>query len=177
MSLIRPELSAALARRKEPLLGTAIALLGAWLIWRGDHRADAVLQGVGVVVVGVGLAIVLASWRRSRFRQPGTGQGLVLVTERQITYMGPFQGGSVRLEGLTRIELRDTIELGRVWVLKHEDGPPVLIPTNARGAELLFDALSALPDLDGKRLLQALERQGGARQVVWRRGRDDRLLT
>lgn len=169
MALIRPELRARIWRWRETLIGAGLVILGLWVIERGSARLNVVFEGLGVAIAAIGAVIILASYRRILFRKPGHGVGVVEVTERQITYLGPFQGGSVRLEDLMRVELRHSIEMGQSWALKPRDGPQIMIPSNAEGAELLFDALALLPGMDQKKLLSVLNRAEGGRIIVWRR--------
>lgn len=167
--MIRPEVAAALARWREALVALATAAVGGWLLWRGVLRGEVLVQGLGAVLGLGGLAVALVAARRARFGRGGEGPGVVVLTERQITYLGPFGGGAALLDELDRIELADAPGAARVWRLHQPSQPALEIPVDARGAEQLIDILTALPGLDAGRLLRALDTPGDGFQTVWAR--------
>jgi hypothetical protein len=167
MSFVRPELRAALWRWREALAAGAVAALGLWLFLRGLRFGDWLLEGLGAVLGLGALAALWAAVQRARFRSGGEGPGVVRVTERRIAYMGPFDGGAVSVQSLSRLEIAAASDGARHWLLHHPDGPPLAIPLDAAGAEALFDAFAALPGLDPARLAGAVARGGGG--AVWTR--------
>ncbi len=169
MSFIRPEVVAQLLRWREALAAVGVTILGLWALGRGLGRGDWLLQGVGGVLILGGAVVAWAAIQRARFRGGGQGPGLVRVTERQITYMGPIHGGAVALSRLEELALVPAGGGDRHWMLHHEDGPPLAIPLSADGAEALFDAFAALPGLDTARLVAAVERGDAGKQVIWTR--------
>ncbi len=176
-NFIRPSLRKQLARWSEPIAASVIALVGARFLWKGTTRYDWMTQAIGLVLLLLGAAIFLAAFRRVQFKRDEKGPGLVEVTERQITYMTPVGGGSVDLEAMTRLEIRSTLEMGRVWVLKQSEGPTLFIPINAAGGEKLFDAFSALPGMEAAKLLSGFKTETDQRDVIWRGSPRYRALT
>lgn len=174
---IRPEIRAWLARWAEPMVAGTLAVVGLGILWRGFNRFDWMLQLIGAVLLLIGLASTWAGYRRSQFAQNDTGPGLVEVAERQIRYLTPNGGGAVDIEAMTRLEIRTMIDLGRVWVLKQSEGPVLFIPLSATGSETLFDAFSALPGMDVKLLIAAVNDGSDHRSVIWRGAPGFRALT
>lgn len=163
--MIRPEVQATLLRWREVLIALALAGFGLWILsWGGlFYRA------LGGIVGGLGLGLALSAWRRLRFSQSGTGAGMVEVDEGQVSYFGPQTGGIVGLPDLTRIEM---IPMGsaRAWRLVPREGAPLTIPTDAQGAEALFDVIVALPGARPQNFLAALSGAAPtATQVLWHR--------
>jgi len=175
--LIRPELRRKLARWAEPIIAAIVVLVGLRFLWRGLSRYDWMADAIGIVLIAIGLAVFWAAFRRVQFKRDELGPGLVDVTERRITYMTPVGGGSVDLEAMTRLEMRSTLEFGRVWVLKQSEGATLFIPVTAAGSEKLFDAFSVLPGLDPAKLLAALKTNSDQRDVIWRGSPRFRALT
>ena len=174
MSLIRPEVTAAIWRGREGFAALGVVLTGLWLAWLGGY----VLVPLGLCVAGIGAAWVLQALRRLRFAQAVDAPGMVEVDEGQVGYLGPDNGGFVSLPDL--VELR-FLALGgrRMWRLKQADGQALLLPVDAAGAERLFDAFASLPGMDARALVAALEPSafggdGSAAnvsdsRVIWRR--------
>lgn len=151
MNFIRPELSAAIWRWREVILGLALAGLGLWTASRGGYF----LGPLGLAIAGLGGIWALTAWRRLRFQQDGEAPGIVRVTEAQIAYYGPRVGGFVGLPELSEIRLL-TLRGRRIWKLKQGDGQLLHIPVEAQGADALFDAYAALPDIDMAAVVAAL---------------------
>jgi len=177
MPFLRPELVAWLRRWAESLISGGTALAGLVMLWHGFTRFNQVLELLGLVLLVIGGAMFWASYQRTRFARGQQGPGLVEVTERQISYLTAEGGDSVDLEALTRLELRSSLSEGRVWVLKAAQGPTLFIPTAAAGADRLFDAFSALPEMDTARLVAAINAKGEQRDVIWRAPTRFRALT
>lgn len=166
--MIRPELRKALLRWREVLIALAVAGFGLWLARRGIERAGLLSQVLGAVLVLGGLGAALVAARRARFRLGGGGPGVVVLTERQITYLGPLSGGAVLLDELDEVAL-DSEGGQRRWKLSQPGQLPLLIPVDARGAETLIDILTALPGLDAGALVRALEAGAGTPLLLWSR--------
>ncbi len=177
MNLIRPELRDWLDRWGETLIAGAVFLLGVWLIWHGYHRYNWMTQAIGLVLMVLGAALFWASYQRSRFSPRQQGPGLVEVTERRITYLTSLGGTSVDVAAMTRLELRTHDSFGQYWVLRHEDGPSLYIPTEATGAENLFDAFAVLPGIEPGKLIAAQKVTTTHRNVIWRRAGQFPTLT
>lgn len=159
--MIRPEAKAALWRWREVLLG--LVCIGLGVNWILTSFGAVALIGGGIVAIGA--ALVLSGFQRARFRQSGGGAGVVDVDERQITYFGPYGGGAMAVD-----ELREVATDGRGnWLLRDTGGQALLVPMTAEGAEVLFDAFSALPGLSGTDLVAASQRVDQEYTVVWQR--------
>ncbi len=174
---IRPELTQFFRRWREPIAAGVLAVIGAYFLWRGFVRYNSVLEIIGLVLLLIGLALVWTAYRRAQFNRTGRGPGLIEVTERRITYLSSQGGDSVDIAAMTRLEMRSTIEFGRVWVLKQSEGPSLYIPVSAAGSEALFDAFSALPGMETAKLIAALDTTGDQRTVIWRGSPRFRALT
>lgn len=163
MELLRPEIKEGIWRWREALIGFAVSMLG--LFWA--------INGIGfMTIVGTSLAIagallVFAGIQRARFRVGAGGTGIVHVDEGQVTYYGPVDGGTVSVAGLTRVELDAGKKPSSEWVLHEPNVAPLRIPTNAEGAEALFDVFSALEGLQTEKMLSALQNLAGRQVVIW----------
>lgn len=163
MSFLRPELAAAFARRREPILWGGFGLLGLLLAWRGYARFDLLLLAGGTLAAAAGFALARIALLRGRLRgEPEPG--VVVVDEGRIGLFGPVTGGFVDLDGLAEVAV---VEVGvegvrrRAWRLTGEEGV-LVVPFGADGAEALPDVLAALPGID----FEAADQGPG---VIWRR--------
>lgn len=159
MSFVRPEAADSLWRWREVLAGCASLGIGGWLA--ATTYGALFLIGCGALVAG--LALIAAGVQRGRFRAGGGGQGVVDVDERQITYFGPFGGGSMAVEDLVEVSLDGSGN----WLLRDAKGQHLLIPIKAEGADTLFDAFTALPGLSGGRLIEAIGASPSVYTMVW----------
>ncbi|ANB35627.1 hypothetical protein JMM63_14635 [Rhodovulum sulfidophilum] len=166
MSFLRPEAVAALSRWRELIASGAVALGGLWLFGLGGYF----FQALGLLALGLGLALGFVAIRRARFRIAGDGPGLVRVDEGQITYLAPQGGGFVALSEIRAIEMVFDETGARGWRLTQTRFPAVTIPASARGAEALFDVFMALPCANPRTILSALDRSPEDGPVtVWSR--------
>lgn len=166
MTLIRPEVAAGLRRWREVLAAGLALAFGLWVLGRGGW-----LFGVlGLVIAVFALGFGIAAWQRLRFVPPGEGPGVVEVDEGQVAWFGPGGGGFISLAELTALGLLRVQGL-RCWQLRQSDGQTLLIPVAAEGAERLYDALTALPGIEGALLLNALAAEEDS-PFLWRRDRD-----
>lgn len=128
------------------------------------------------MAVGAGAAAV-AAFRRAQFRSPGGGVGVVLLDEGRLTYFGPLSGGSVAVREVVSIGI-DPRHRPAHWVVR-DARTELLIPVDAEGAGVLFDAFALLPGLDLGTVLAASEKAAAAPTTLWRRDgavRQKRLL-
>lgn len=176
-SFIRPALKQELRRWAETAVTACLTVFGVFLIWRGIEGYNSILQSIGLVIFFVGIGLLWTAVRRAQFHRKGDGPGLIEVTERQVTYLAPYGGGSVDLEAMTRLEIRSSVEFGRVWVLKQSEGASLFIPVAAAGSDTLFDAFSTLPDIDVAKLVSAVNSDSDQRDVIWRGSPRFRALT
>lgn len=163
MPLIRPEITAWARRWREALVAGALFLVGLWLIWLGGW----LLTALGLILLTVAAVWVLVAIRRVRFSRGVAAPGVVEISEGQVGYFGPDFGGFVSLRELAEIQL---IARGGSsdWRLKQADGQVLMIPTQAEGADALYDAFVSLPGIDMAALTAALDTRDGA-QVLWTR--------
>ena len=164
----------ALWQGREVIAGAVVLALGLWIASFGG----VVLVPFGLAVAALGAGWVWTALRRLRFQATGDAPGVVEVDEGRITYFGPTMGGSIGLSDLAEVRLLRM--RGRaVWRLKQGDGQALLIPTQAAGADALFDAFASLPGIDLGAVVAALEGLTGQGQaivpdiaenrVIWRR--------
>ena len=159
MSFIRPEAAAQITRWRETLAGGGAALLGLYLLASGAGSRPII--GTALIIGGALLAI--AGIQRARFRGQHQGAGVVQVTEGQLAYLGPTEGGIAATREITRLDLTPT----DAWVIHHRTGAPLTIPTGARGAEALFDVFATLPGLDTHAMLADLRRPRTETVTIW----------
>lgn len=164
MGFIRPEVRDLLWRGREILTGIGVVVLGLWA-GLGSFGLLAILGWSAVVI---GTVMVLLGVQRLRFRRSSDGPGVVQITEAQIAYFGPLDGGVVGIDGLRRVVL-DPRSHPTTWVLYPDSGAPLHIPVTAKGAETLFDVLEQLPGLQTERMLRRMENPGDLPQEIWKR--------
>jgi hypothetical protein len=172
MSFVRPEVAAGFRRWREPIAWGALLVVGLWMIWQG-YRDLAIVSFVGgLLATATGASLLHGALRRIRLRGE-LGEGIVVIDEARIAYLGPRGGGVVDVPALVRVAIvtRPHVppDSGHAWILTSEDGTLVAIPTGARGADGLFDALSPLPGIDFDAAAAAIAAPGPARAVVWER--------
>lgn len=165
MSFIRPDLLHRLSRWREVLAALAVVAAGLWLARLGGPVL-AVLGG-GIAVVAAALAVLAA--RRLRFRLEIGAPGAVEIDEGRISYLGPVTGGAVSLADLVGIDVIDVAGGRRCWRLHQADGQVLLVPLAAAGAAALYDHFVALPGMETRRLMAALEGEATIARPVWRR--------
>ena len=164
MSFIRPELAAAALRWREALVGGVICALALWAWVAGLG----VVHWLSVPLAVAGAALVWVGVQRGRFRGPDDGPGVVQVTEAQLAYFGPLEGGVVAIDALDAIVL-DPTGVPQHWVLHQADAEPLHIPVTARGADALLDAFAQLPGFRLEPVLRRLEHPGDQPLQVWAR--------
>lgn len=160
--MIRPEIWAMVERGQEVILATLFALFGLWLMILGGY----ILTPIGGAIVALAAAMAVLALRRLRFSKPAGAIGVVEVDEAQIGYFGPTEGGFISLQDMTELRL---LRVGGsdMWRLKQSDGQSLLIPVSAAGADRLFDAFAALPNMNSADLAQPLA--GSDMRMIWRR--------
>lgn len=149
--MIRPEAQALLWRWSGVAGSLALTALGLWVATRGGW----LLAGLGAGFALFGLALAQDAWSRLRFDRGADGPGAVEITEGQIAFFGPDGGGFLALSDLASVGL--ITQAGqRMWQLRQSDGHSLSVPVDAAGADQLYTALTALPGVEGAKLLQAL---------------------
>jgi hypothetical protein len=163
--MIRSELKPLLYRWRETLIGAGVTALGLYLAL----TAFGLMQILGFSMVVTGAVLMFAGFQRARFRVGAGGPGVVQVDEGQVTYFGPFDGGSVAIRQLSLLELDPKTSPASSWVLTEPGQPPLAIPTTAEGADALFDVFASLDGIRTERMLAELQRQPKRRVVIWQR--------
>lgn len=160
---IRPELRQKFWRWREAMFGLFMA--GCGMYWAVAKQG--VLAAVGTSLAIVGALIIFAGIQRTRFRVGRGGPGVVLVDERQVTYYGPLDGGSVSIDALESVALEPRSKPAAEWVLTEKGGQPLNIPTNAENAEALFDVFAALEGIRTENMLTQLRSHPERRVTIW----------
>lgn len=168
MGFIRPEARALVMQWREALIGLVVLMLGAW--WASGFG---VLKWLGYVTCAIGVALIVSGIQRARFRAGQGGPGVVQIDEGQVTYFGPLNGGAVAVQSLSRLVLDGSSDPA-VWALYQAGQPPLHIPVNAEGADLLFDAFATLPGLKTGAMITKLQARPDHPVVIWQK--DDRRL-
>jgi hypothetical protein len=124
------------------------------------------LKIIGYPLLFIGGALGYSAIQRLRFQRNNEGQGIVHFVEGQITYFGPESGGIAAVGDITRIMLSKN---GResVWIIEQPAHPSLKIPTNAKGADRLFDAFVLLPNWNVEFTLSRLEDNQSHEDVIW----------
>ena len=165
---VRAEVRQAVVRYRDLLIGLGVAGLG--LYWA--LASFGILSWIGWAMVPIGLLFLWTGTQRLRFRRGGGGPGVVRITERRVTYMGPLNGGLAEMDDLARLDLDPTSYPDPSWVLIPRTGEALTIPVTAEGADALFDLFATLPGLKTEALLSVLSRTPDARVIVWQNPRE-----
>lgn len=158
----RPEAMALVRRWREALIAVGVGGAGLWIAL----RPGPVVAGFGYALTALGAILLILALRRIRFAPTGQGPGVVTLDEGRIAYLGPYYGGVVAMQDLTRLALRRGRDGAAAWVLAHPQGV-LVIPTNAAGAEVLFDAFTTLPGLNMAHLLRSLNAGTPGSVTLW----------
>jgi len=173
MSFLRPELTDRLWRWREALAWAAVLAVGIWLLWQGYSRFAPLPFALGLLMVAIGGGLLRGAMRRVRLLARSPGEGMVLIDEGRIAYLGPRGGGFVDLPAIVRVEIVTRPHLlpgsAHAWVLTAEDGTRLTVPLGAEGAEALLDALSPLPGIDFDAGAAAVSTRRPGRATVWRK--------
>lgn len=164
MTFFRPEAQAQLWRWREVWVGFGIFLLGLWFVLGPGF----LLAIPGYAMALGGIVLCWVGMQRGRFRGAGDGAGAVSVDEGKVIYFGPLTGGAVALREMSRLIL-DGRMFPAHWSLEQQGQPPLLIPVNAAGSEVLFDAFATLPGLKTERMLSTLRSDPHQAVVIWQR--------
>ncbi len=166
MSFIRPELKQKIWRWREAMFGAFLAVCG--MLWAVSQQG--ILAAVGTSLAIVGALLIFAGIQRTRFRVGKGGPGVVHVDERQVTYYGPLDGGSVSIDALVSVELEPRSKPAAEWVLTEAGGQPLHIPSNAENAEALFDVFATLEGIRTENMLTQLRSNPENRVKIWDSG-------
>lgn len=169
MSFIRPEAAAFLKRWREAMIAGAI-LLGAL---QAASATSGVMNAFSWVTVLIGAALFVEGVRRARLPQDTGGVGVVEVDERQITYLGPVDGGSVSINEMSHVLVRTTsngpVNSDFFWEFSDLTGQTLTIPGDAENASALFDALTALPGANYEAVIKVSGSTEAMELLVWER--------
>lgn len=126
-----------------------------------------VLQVIGFIILIIAAILLRIIIQRVRFYRSLKAPGMVDVTERQISYLGPMYGKTISLDNLNKIELRESEAYSAIWVLHNNEGDPMLVPISAKGSERLFDVFSGLPNVKMEHFVEVLNHTPIRSQIVW----------
>lgn len=169
MSVFREDAVQNVKRWLEPLLLALSLPLAVYWLWLGISRPSYFYIGMGVLLALLSLPLLYFALIRLKLRRGGDAAGIVEVRERNIVYFAPKMGGDVSLEGLSKIVISPSKSGSYNWVLYAPEQPPLIIPFNAKGADRLLHAFSALPGLSLERLNKALNADRNVLHIVWHR--------
>jgi hypothetical protein len=169
MSFLRPEAMTTLRRWAEPAAAGGLAGLAIWfgVRWAGQ---GSVLGWIALAAAALALFWLRAATLEALAARPVTGAGLVVLREGEIGYLGPERGGFLELDDLVRVELfGGTAGQPPLWRLAGREGPTLLIPANAKGADQLPEALTVLPGYSDLVAVGLLQRNRPGWHLVWER--------
>lgn len=166
--MIRPEAAQTLRHFSQAIAGAVLTLFAIWL----SLNSYGIVRMIALGLIAIGAVIVVEGIRRGRFARAATGDGpgVVEFDERRISWLSAHFGGSVDLDLLSKVEIQITAGGKALWVFTQNDGSRLAVPADAKGADGLMDALSALKGLDYALALKALETSQEKRFVLWRAG-------
>ena len=169
MSFMRPEALSSLNRWRDVLIALALITLGAWMF----ATKLGVPSAAGAVLILLSLAFGWTGYRRARFTTKGDGPGVVELDERQISYLGPLNGGSLAIETITRITIQSSLnrlkEPQQHWQLESSDGEMLRIPSSAKNAQALFDAVTSLDGVNYDQAIKAMQATHADLFLVWQK--------
>lgn len=173
MSFLRPELAARLHAWREPIAWSGLTASGIGLLLHGYVGVAPLSFMLGLLCTAVGLGLLLPALRRVRLAAGAPAEGVVLIDEARIAYLGPRGGGYVDLPSVTRVEIVTRPHVPpaspHAWVITTEADDRLIIPLGAKGADGLLDALSPLPGIDFDAGVAAVMSRRPGRAVVWRK--------
>jgi len=167
VSVFREDAVQEVKRWLEPLFLALSLPLAAYWLWLGLTRPSYFFLGLAVVLALISGPLLYFALIRLKLRRSGDAAGIVEVRERSIVYFAPTLGGDVSLEGLSKIIISPSKSGSYNWVLYAPEQPPLIIPFNAKGADSLLHAFSALPGLSLERLNKALKADRNVMHIVW----------
>lgn len=173
MSFVRPEIRRAIWRWREALVCGAALIWVAGLLGRGVERGSLTLTGLALVLVMVLGFLLYQAILRARFAGAQKAPGVVVVSEREIGFLGPDNGSFVSLDDLVRLEImvfeRREQAADIFWSLGHSAGEALLIPLGAEGAEQLYDSFAALRGVRMEEATRAVSAGRSGRFLIWER--------
>jgi len=164
MEFIRPEIRQFIWRYSDALVGVVVSIFGVG--WALSSVGFMVTLGYAVSIAGA--LLIFAGIQRGRFKADPNGAGVVSIDEGQVTYFGPFDGGSVHVDDLMQVDIDHSEQGEGAWLLLADGAEPLRIPMNAIGADALFDVFNSLDGMRTSQLLSEVERGAGGHVIVWR---------
>lgn len=169
MSGFRKDAVNALTIWLEPLFLALSLPLAAYWLWLGFSRPSYFFLFLGGLLALLAGPLLYFALIRLKLRHRSDGAGIIEIRERNIVYFAPRMGGDVSLESLGKIVISPNKTGSYNWVLYASGQAPLIIPFNAKGADRLLHAFSALPGLSLDRLNKALSADRNVLHIVWQR--------
>lgn len=173
MSFIRPEIRARFHAWREPIVWSALTIAGAGLMLHGYSSIAPLAFIAGLIAAAAGLGLLLPALRRLRLASQTPAEGVVMIDEARIAYLGPHDGGFVDLPSVVRVEIvtrpQNPPASADAWLITTEHDERLMIPLGAQGADRLLDALSPLPGIDFDAGIAAVISRRPGRALVWRK--------
>ncbi len=170
MPIFRADALHTLKRWQEPIVIGVFLLATLRVLWLAFIWSSWVMALFGIVLASIVGSLFYVALLRIRLRSDESSPGLVEIDERNITYLAPHLGGVVSIDFIRKIDVSPTRSGGRNWVLYSFEGPPVLIPFNAQGADKLIEAFSALHGLGVERISKAVRSNSLVIETIWEKG-------
>ena len=170
MSLIRPELRAMITRYREFLWGALVFCFGLWIALAARGT---IILALGGIVAALGGSYAITGVVRGALRRDrgAIGAGMVEITERELRFLSATGGRMLAFEDVQRITIittaRGSDSSDMFWEFAALGQPALRIPSDATGAEALFDMLSAFDGADYGAALAAAGSADDARFVIW----------
>ncbi|MEO0343859.1 MAG: hypothetical protein AAF198_10515 [Pseudomonadota bacterium] len=168
--MIRLELQKALFKSREILTyGFASVVFCFLSFWLGQLS----LQILSVVASLAFATLAYLGWRHSILGNADGGQGVVEVTERAITYFGPYEGWKLSLDALEVVALSSDKGIPSAnnyhWVIQTIEGMFYTVPAAASGAQTLGEELAFLPGIDLQKAARVIRTRQQGVFTIWRR--------
>ncbi|MBL4807518.1 MAG: hypothetical protein JKY31_09545 [Rhodobacteraceae bacterium] len=171
MEFLRPEAVKTLKRWQETIVFAILLLATLRVLWLAYVWSSWTMGLLGLALTAAVGSLLYIALLRMQLRGDGMGVGLVEIDERNITYLAPHLGGVVSIDSLRKIDVSPTRNGGCNWVLYSFDGPPVMIPFTAKGADALIEAFSALRGMGVDRISRAAKSNSLVIQTIWEKGK------
>lgn len=172
MSFVRPEIATKLRQYREPIITGVITFLCGLLLWRHFQFGFGAFSILVLAIFLVALAMTLNGLRRAALGLRDGVVGEVLVDERKISYFLGGEGWEVSINDLKEITINTSnqspVMKGQFWHLSDRFGTKIIVPSEAKGFDALFDSISALKGVDYDGIMAATQSTKADQFTVWK---------